>query len=67
MFCLVELCFSEIRALLPVTLQRELPQVRFLGIPEQILFRDPFGPSQTSKIKIIAKIVSVFKYFNYFL
>ena len=31
-FFLVEYCFIEIRALLPVNLQKELLQVRFLGI-----------------------------------
>ena len=31
-FSLAESCFMEIRALLPVTLQKELPQVTFLGI-----------------------------------
>ena len=31
-FSLAESCFVEIRALLLVTLQKELPQVRFLGI-----------------------------------
>ena len=31
-FSPVESCFMEIRVLLPVTLQKELPQVRFLGI-----------------------------------
>ena len=31
-YSLVESCFMEIRALLPVTLQKELLQVRFLGI-----------------------------------
>ena len=31
-FFLVESCFIEIRVLLPVTLQKELLQVRFLGI-----------------------------------
>ena len=30
-FSLVESCFIEIRALLPVTLQKEFLQVRFLG------------------------------------
>ena len=31
-FSPVESCFMEIRVLLPVTLQKELPKVRFLGI-----------------------------------
>ena len=31
-FSLMESSFMEIRALLPVTLQKELPQVTFLGI-----------------------------------
>ena len=31
-FSPVESCFMEIRVLLPETLQKELPQVRFLGI-----------------------------------
>ena len=31
-FSPVESCFMKIRVLLPVTLQKELPQVRFLGI-----------------------------------
>ena len=31
-FCPVGSCFMEIRVLLPVTLQKELAQVRFLGI-----------------------------------
>ena len=31
-FSPVESCFIEIRVLLPVTLQKEFPQVRFLGI-----------------------------------
>ena len=53
----VESCFIEIRALLPVTLQKELPQVRFLGISRTILFRGIFKPSQTSKRNVIAKIV----------
>ena len=31
-FCLAESSFMEIKALMPVTLQKELPQVTFLGI-----------------------------------
>ena len=31
-FSLMESCFIENRALLPVTLQKDLPKVRFLGI-----------------------------------
>ena len=31
-FSLVESCFIEIRVLQPITLQKELPQVSFLGI-----------------------------------
>ena len=31
-FSLAESSFMEIRALLPVTLQKEFPQIRFLGI-----------------------------------
>ena len=56
-FSLVESWFIEIRSLLSVTLQKELPQVRFLGISRKILFRGVFKPSQTSKINVIAKIV----------
>ena len=61
-FSLVKTCFIEIMALLSLTLQKELPQVRFGQIP----FRGVFNPSQTSKINVIAKIVSVFKYLTYF-
>ena len=54
---MAESCFIDIRALLPVTLQKELPQVKFLGISRTILFRGIFKPSQTSKRNVIAKIV----------
>ena len=44
-FSLMESSFMKIRALLPVTLQKYLLQVRFLGIStEQILFRGVFKP-----------------------
>ena len=65
-FCLVESCCIEIRVLQPATLQKELPQVSFLGI-SRILFRGVFKLNQTSKVKFIAKIVHVFKSFDYFL
>ena len=59
-FSLVESCCPEIRVLLPATLQKELPQVSFLGI-SRILFRGVFKPNQTSRMDFIAKIVYVFK------
>ena len=65
-FSLVESCCIEIRGLLPATLQKELLQVSFLGI-SRILFRGVFKPNQTSKMEFIAKIVYVFKSFDYFL
>ena len=65
-FSLVESCYPEIRVLLPATLQKELTQVSILGI-SRILFRGIFKPNQTSKMEFIAKIVYVFKSFDYFL
>ena len=61
-FSLLESCFIEIRALLPVTLQKELKLVLCV-FPGQILFRGVLKPSQTSKMEFIAKIVSIFKSF----
>ena len=63
---LVESCFIEIRVLLPVTLRKELKLVLCV-FPEQILFRGVLKPSQTSKMEFIAKIVYIFKSFDYFL
>ena len=51
-FSLAESCFIEIRT--------------FQVFPEQILFSGVFKPCQTSKIKAIAKIVSVFKHLTIF-
>ena len=65
-FSLVESCCIEIRVLLPATLQREFPRVSFLGI-SRILLRGVFRLNQTSKMAFIAKIVYVFKSFDYFL
>ena len=65
-FSLVESCCIEIRVLLSATLQKELLQVSFLGIP-RILFRGVFKPNQISKMEFIEKIVYVFKSFYYFL
>ena len=56
----------EIKVLLPATLQKELSHVSSLGI-SRILFRGVFKPNQTSEMKLIAKIVYVFKYSDYFL
>ena len=39
----------------------------FWVFPEQILFRGVFKPNQTSSMEFIAKIIYVFKYFDYFL
>ena len=65
-FSLVESCFIEISVLLPVTLQKELKLVLCV-FPEHILFRGVLKPSQTSKMEFIAKIVYIFKSFDYFL
>ena len=65
-FSLVESYCIEIRVLLSATLQKESPQVSFLGI-SRILFRGVFKPSQTFKMEFIAKIIYVFKSFGYFL
>ena len=61
----MESCFIETRVLLPVTLQKELKLVLWV-FPEQILFRGVLKPSQTSK-EFIAKVVYIFKSFDYFL
>ena len=65
-FSLVEFCFIEISVLLPVTLQKELKLVLCV-FPGQILFRGVLKPCQTSKMEFIAKIVYIFKSFDYFL
>ena len=65
-FSLVEFCFIEISVLLPVTLQKELKLVLCV-FPEQILFRGVLKSSQTSKTEFIAKLVHIFKPFDYFL
>ena len=65
-FSLVEFCCIEISVLLPVTLQKELKLVLCV-FPEHILFRGVLKPSQTSKMEFIAKIVYIFKSFDYFL
>ena len=58
--------FLKIRVLLPASLQKELPQVSFLGI-SKMLSRGVFKPNQTSKTEFSTKIVYVFKSFDYFL
>ena len=65
-FSLVEPCCIEIRVLLPATLQKELSQFSFLGIFRTV-FRGVLKPNQTSKMEFIAKIVHVFKSFDYLL
>ena len=39
----------------------------FSVFPEQILYRGVFIPNQTSKVEFVAKIIYVFKSFDYFL
>ena len=65
-FSLMDFWCIESRVLLPATLQKELPQIS-CAFPEQILFRAVFKPNQTSKTDFIAKIVYIFKCFDYFL
>ena len=63
---LVESFFIEIRVLLLVTLQEKLKLVLW-EFPEEILFRGVLKPSQTSKMVFIAKMVYIFKSFEYIL
>ena len=65
-FSPVESYCIEIRVLLPATLQKELSQFSFLGIFRTV-FRGVLKPNQTSKMEFIAKIVHVFKSFDYLL
>ena len=65
-FSLVASCFIEIRVLLHVTLQKVLKLVLW-EFPEQIFFRGLLKPSQTSKMEFIAKMVYIFKSFDYIL
>ena len=65
-FSLVPSCFIEIRVLLHVTLQKVLKLVLW-EFPEQIFFRGLLKPSQTSKMEFIAKMVYIFKSFDYIL
>ena len=63
---LVEFFFIEIRVLVLVTLQKKLKLV-LLEFPEEILFRGVLKPNQTSKMEFIAKMVYIFKSFDYIL
>ena len=49
-----------------LTLQKELVQVRFLGISRK-KYASEMCLNPTYKINVIAKVASVFKYLNYFL
>ena len=55
----------EIRALLPVNLQKDLKLVLCI-FPGQILFRGVLKLSQASKMEFIVKTVYIFKSFDFF-